>query len=498
MRHLPMFTVAVMATTIAACFSPLSARAQTTGTQVTGAGGYAAVCLAGTDAQGNPIPCAATTSNSSGAQATGASSVAVGEYTLASGTDASAFGPLAQATGAASTAIGQHATATVDFSTALGSNATASANTSTAIGAQALASGSSSLAAGFYAQATTTDALALGDNALAGSAGGTGEVALGASSAATGLQGIALGYGAQAAGAGSVAIGAGSVAAEDDTVSVGSPVLTRRIVNVADGINGADAVSVEQLTPAIAAFGSGAAFNGGVFTVPTYTLTAPGAAGMYNDVGSALLALDNGLNVVNTRVDNIPAGPQGPAGPTGPQGSAGASASDPLAVNYDGSSKASVTLAGANGTQIHDLAAGTSSTDAANVHQVQAAQQAAVNAADDYADTQVRQVRSWAQSYTNEQAAAALHEAKTYTDWKFGQLGEAMSRVAAEGSAAVAMSSNFRGDNSLAAGEGWAGGHSALAVGYRHVLEDGHVSFSVHGAISGFERTLGAGVGYSW
>lgn len=120
MRHLPMFTVAVMATTIAACFSPLSARAQTTGTQVTGAGGYAAVCLAGTDAQGNPIPCAATTSNSSGAQATGASSVAVGEYTLASGTDASAFGPLAQATGAASTAIGQHATATVDFSTALG------------------------------------------------------------------------------------------------------------------------------------------------------------------------------------------------------------------------------------------------------------------------------------------------------------------------------------------------------------------------------------------
>jgi autotransporter adhesin len=60
------------------------------------------------------------------------------------------------------------------------------------------------------------------------------------------------------------------------------------------------------------------------------------------------------------------------------------------------------------------------------------------------------------------------------------------------------MSSNFRGDNSLAAGAGWAGGHSALAVGYRHVLEDGHVSVSVHGAISGFERSLGAGVGYSW
>ncbi|WP_285518391.1 hypothetical protein, partial [Thermolongibacillus altinsuensis] len=71
MRHIPMFTAAVLATAIATCLAPSSVYAQTTGTQVTDAGGYAAVCTGGTDAQGNPTPCAATTSNSYGAQATG-------------------------------------------------------------------------------------------------------------------------------------------------------------------------------------------------------------------------------------------------------------------------------------------------------------------------------------------------------------------------------------------------------------------------------------------
>ncbi len=498
MRHIPMFTAAVLATAIATCLAPSSVYAQTTGTQVTDAGGYAAVCTGGTDAQGNPTPCAATTSNSYGAQATGVDSNAFGIYATASGTASVAVGEYAQASGMSSTAIGQQATSSGMASTAVGEMAAASGVFSTAIGAQAMASGSSSMAGGFNAQAITTDALAMGDDAIAGSAGGTGEIALGSDSAATGPQSIALGYGAQATGAGSVAIGMYSVAVENNTVSVGSPVDTRRIVNVADGIDSNDAVNVEQLTPALATFGGGATFNGGVFTTPSYVLTAPGAAGTYNNVGSALLALDNGLNAVNSLVGNIPAGPQGPAGPAGPQGPAGTGSSDPLAVNYDSSSKTSVTLAGADGTQIHNLAAGSASTDAANVGQVQAAQQAAVSTADDYTDTQVQQVRSWAQSYTDAQTAAALHEANAYTDWKFSQLGEAVARVASEGSAAVAMSSNFRGDDSLAAGAGWAGGHSALAVGYRHVLENGHVSFSVHGEVSGFERSLGAGMGYSW
>jgi trimeric autotransporter adhesin len=61
-------------------------------------------------------------------------------------------------------------------------------------------------------------------------------------------------------------------------------------------------VNVEQLTPAVAAFGGGAAFNSGAFTAPSYVLTAPGVADTYNNVGSALLALGTGLNAVNTCV----------------------------------------------------------------------------------------------------------------------------------------------------------------------------------------------------
>jgi autotransporter adhesin len=45
----------------------------------------------------------------------------------------------------------------------------------------------------------------------------------------------------------SVALGAGSVASEENTVSVGSPGSERRITNIAPGVNGTDAVNMNQL-----------------------------------------------------------------------------------------------------------------------------------------------------------------------------------------------------------------------------------------------------------
>jgi len=47
-----------------------------------------------------------------------------------------------------------------------------------------------------------------------------------------------------------VALGAGSVAFETNTVSVGAPGAERRITNVAPGINGTDAVNLNQLDAA--------------------------------------------------------------------------------------------------------------------------------------------------------------------------------------------------------------------------------------------------------
>ncbi len=75
---------------------------------------------------------------------------------------------------------------------------------------------------------------------------GSDALAVGNSAVASGSS-TALGNGAVATAANSVALGAGSVASEANTVSVGSVGDERRITNVALGINGTDAVNVNQL-----------------------------------------------------------------------------------------------------------------------------------------------------------------------------------------------------------------------------------------------------------
>ncbi|WP_240159204.1 MULTISPECIES: YadA-like family protein [unclassified Burkholderia] len=80
---------------------------------------------------------------------------------------------------------------------------------------------------------------------------GTNSVAIGPSAVATKPYTLALGSGARANGAFSVAIGANSIADDDNTVSVGDVEATRRIVNVSDGIDAHDAVTMKQLTDAM-------------------------------------------------------------------------------------------------------------------------------------------------------------------------------------------------------------------------------------------------------
>ena len=114
-------------------------------------------------------------------------------------------------------------------------------------------SGDSSVASGDYAtaigqgsRATGTGAVATGQNAQA-----TGDysIAMGQGSSASGAYATAIGAGAVATGANSVAIGAGSTdGGQSNVVSVGAPGAERRIVNLAPGVNGTDAVNVDQLT----------------------------------------------------------------------------------------------------------------------------------------------------------------------------------------------------------------------------------------------------------
>ncbi|BBP94943.1 hypothetical protein BSFA1_00720 [Burkholderia sp. SFA1] len=85
------------------------------------------------------------------------------------------------------------------------------------------------------------------DTRTAPVASGANALSAGSGSTASGANSAAFGTGADARADNSIALGANSVATEANTVSVGSAGSERRIVNVAPGINGTDAVNVNQL-----------------------------------------------------------------------------------------------------------------------------------------------------------------------------------------------------------------------------------------------------------
>jgi autotransporter adhesin len=214
------------------------------------------------------------------------------------------------------------------------------------------------------------------------------------------------------------------------------------------------------------ALGGGAGFSGGTFVAPNYSLGSQS----FTNVGSALsylYSLDGGT-------------------PTPPAGGGGSS-TDPNAVHYDNAAKGTITLGGADGTTISNVAPGAvsaTSTEAINGGQLYASQQAG-------------------QAYTNQQVQAGINQsenwAKSYTDAKFDQLNDRFNNVAAIGQASASMAGNYRNtSNSVAAGLGNSGGRNALAVGYRHVSDDGRFSWSIQGAIAGSERSIGVGAGFGW
>ncbi|MCE4543178.1 MULTISPECIES: YadA family autotransporter adhesin [unclassified Caballeronia] len=85
------------------------------------------------------------------------------------------------------------------------------------------------------------------DTRTAPVASGANALSAGCGSTASGANSAAFGTGADARADNSIALGANSVATEANTVSVGSAGSERRIANVAPGINGTDAVNVNQL-----------------------------------------------------------------------------------------------------------------------------------------------------------------------------------------------------------------------------------------------------------
>ena len=99
--------------------------------------------------------------------ATGSSSIAMGQGTIASGLYSTAMGYLTTASNRAGTAMGDRTTASAWYSTAMGTETTASGSSSTAMGAATTASGDMSTAMGFETTASGVYSTAMGTETTA-------------------------------------------------------------------------------------------------------------------------------------------------------------------------------------------------------------------------------------------------------------------------------------------------------------------------------------------
>jgi autotransporter adhesin len=309
----------------------------------------------------------------------------------------------------------------------------------------------------------------------------------------------------QAGATGAEPVGSWSIADGAKTFSYGRSTLRRRIVNLAAGQIATDAVNLSQLETAAGAFGGGAGFAGGVFSAPTFSIQGSS----YSNAGAAFDAVDASLDDLYTKVANAggiqgPPGPQGPVGAAGPQGPAGPPGGGPREVVYDQDSGDTLTLTGANGTVISNLATGKASTDAANVSQVNEA----LASAKTYADAADSATLARANAYTDSKLAAGFVTRQTFDQFqqrvgqRFHHVDVRMARIGAMGQAiggmAGAIAGGDRTRHRISAAVGSYGGQNAMAVGYSHLLP-GHGSVLVGGTVASGGGTGGTvGVSFGW
>ncbi|ELL3641348.1 trimeric autotransporter adhesin SadA [Salmonella enterica] len=226
-------------------------------------------------------------------------------YTNVDGASA-AMGYKASAMGKWSTAIGSYSQSTGNSSLALGVKSVSAGDRAIAMGASSSAGGSYSMAMGVYADSSGTNSVALGYKSVAS---GANSAALGYQATASGDDSAAFGNGAQAIGTNSVALGAGSTALEDHSVAVGNSTTQRQITYVAKGdinANSTDAVTGAQiysLSQSVAdRLGGGASVNSdGTVNAPLYKV----GTGTYNNVGSALSALNSSITITEASVAGL-------------------------------------------------------------------------------------------------------------------------------------------------------------------------------------------------
>jgi len=232
-----------------------------------------------------------------------------------------------------------------------------------------LADGSGSTPPSDVARATGNGSIAIGSNAYTP---GSASVALGVQTYASAKDSVALGSGSVADQANTVSVGndgSGSYVAYDasgNAYTIQNQANARRIVNLAAGQDDTDAVNVGQLRGATGLLGGGAAIAAdGTVVAPSYQVQGITA----HDVGTALTALDDGVNTNSAQITNL-------TNNIG-NGTIGLVRQDPVtraitvAAATDGSVVDFTGTAGAR--QLQGVAAGIADNDALNVAQLKSA-----------------------------------------------------------------------------------------------------------------------------
>ncbi len=479
--------------------------------------------------------------SSEGGIALGVSAVAVGTGVAAAGQRSSAVGVDSAARGADSSAYGRANTARGTNSNAFGFNNTALGDDDAAVGTS-----NNTGVNDFFGLSANNAALGVGNTATGGfatfidspryssAAVGAGNQATGGNSSALGIDNLAsavnstaIGYSSVASAIDSTAIGSNSVADRANTLSVGAVGAERQIVNVDEATEDTDAVNLSQLHPLATALGGGASYIGGVFTAPTYLIQNNN----YNNVGSAFAAVDGAIDDINERIVAVGGvqgeqgesayeiavgngfagtesawldslrGPSGPSGPTGPEGPAGGG---PRSVTYDSDTRDVLTMAGADGTRIANVADAVEATDAVNLGQMEAGDADTLAAANDYTDNTATETLSAANTYTDQRLAEftglanGLETFRGEVNNRFQQQDRRIDKQGSMSSAMLNMAMNASGSQSprgrIAAGVGFQGGERALSVGYAKRIGQ-RASFSLGGAFSGSEKSAGMGFG---
>ncbi len=288
-------------------------------------------------------------------QVNGDGSLAFGSDIVTGGVNTLVVGNASTATGDFAAAFGNNSAASGLNATALGTAASASADYTLAVGERSVASGFGSSALGTLSSATAFASTALGAGAIANL---ENSVALG--SASSTLRGGVANYTAFGLTGAQSSIGEIAVARTADYVDPATgtfaPLGTRQITGVGAGSEDTDAVNVAQLRGVsstlgnafVASLGGGAAYNvtTGAITGPSYVINGT----TYTNVGDALAGVGGQIGQVATN-----------------------------SVSYDNAAQTSVTLGGAGGTTISNVAAGAinaTSTDAVNGAQLNATNQA--------------------------------------------------------------------------------------------------------------------------